>query len=60
MRIWNYRTGTCERCLQGHTGTVWSLTRKKDILITGSHDKTVSKREIGREREGGRENKLIK
>ena len=33
VRIWNYRTGTCERCLQGHTGTVWSLTRKKDILI---------------------------
>ena len=50
VRIWNYRTGTCERCLQGHTGTVWSLTRKKDILITGSHDKTVSKREREKER----------
>ena len=35
--------------MQGHTGTVWSLTRKKDILITGSHDKTVSKRERERD-----------
>ena len=27
MRTWSYRTGTCERCLQGHTGTVYYKER---------------------------------
>jgi F-box/WD-40 domain protein 7 len=40
VRIWNYRTGNCERCLQGHTGTVWAVRQKGDYLISGSHDKT--------------------
>lgn len=25
-----------------HSGTVWCLQHKKEVLVTGSHDKTVS------------------
>lgn len=30
------------RTLTYHTAPVWSLQQKRDILISGSHDKTVS------------------
>ena len=41
IRIWNFRNGTCERSLEGHSGTVWSVQQKGDLMISGSHDNTV-------------------
>ena len=41
---------TCLKCyihththstLEGHSGTVWALQQKKELLISGAHDKTV-------------------
>ena len=29
------------RQLEGHSGAVWSLQQKKELLLTGSHDTTV-------------------
>lgn len=28
--------------VEAHSGTVWCLQHKREILVTGSHDKTVS------------------
>ena len=27
--------------LEGHSGTVWALQQKEELLISGAHDKTV-------------------
>ena len=32
----------CSTAAEVHTGTVWCLQQKKEVLITGSHDKSVS------------------
>jgi WD40 repeat protein len=41
VKVWNIVTGICERTAADvHSGTIWCLQQKKEVLITGSHDKT--------------------
>lgn len=41
LREWNMETGVCTRQYMGHKGAVYSVQRDRDILISGSADRTV-------------------
>ncbi len=43
VRLWNLETGSCQRVLEGHTNTVWSVAWSSDQrrALSGANDKTV-------------------
>ena len=40
-QVWNASTGLCSSTLQGHTGGVWCLEMKDDLIVSGSTDRTL-------------------
>jgi WD40 repeat protein len=41
INVWSTNTWACERTLEGHTKTVFSLVMHGDKLISGSADRTI-------------------
>jgi E3 ubiquitin-protein ligase TRAF7 len=41
IKVWSTDTWTCERTLDAHNGTVFSLVMHGDKLISGSNDRTL-------------------
>lgn len=38
LKIWDVETGACEATLEGHTGTVRSMARHGDLVVSVSYD----------------------
>ena len=41
FKVWDANTGYCCATLQGHTGGVWCLEMKDDLIVSGSTDRTL-------------------